>query len=92
MKIDEFLYKNRNYLILPFILVGLVFSKPETDLLQFGLILVGFGELMRLLGISYTGADKTEFDATNTTLVTNGGSAACSRRACSISTARGLGA
>ena len=72
MKIDEFLYKNRNYIFLPFILVGLVMSQPNHDLFIFGLLLVAFGELLRLMGISYTGTDSQDFDPANITLVTNG--------------------
>lgn len=72
MEIDAFLYKNRNYIFLPFILIGMLLSRPSYDLLIFGLILVGVGELLRLMGISYTGVDSRDFDRENTNLVTNG--------------------
>jgi protein-S-isoprenylcysteine O-methyltransferase Ste14 len=72
LKINEWLYKNRNYALIPFFIIGLLLSQPRQDLLIFGLILVGFGEVMRLLGMSYTGSDLSDPVSENSKLVTNG--------------------
>jgi protein-S-isoprenylcysteine O-methyltransferase Ste14 len=72
LKIDELFFKYRNYTPIPFLGVGLIFAQPRQDLFIFGLILVAFGELLRLWGMSYTGADQTILNMEKTDLVTNG--------------------
>ena len=72
MKIDEILFKNRNYAPIAFYIIGLSLAQPREDLFVFGMILIGFGELMRLWGISYSGADDTSLDTEKGNLVTNG--------------------
>ncbi len=72
MKIDQLFFKNRNYAPIAFYIIGLSMAQPREDLIVFGLILVGIGELMRLWGMSYTGKDDTSLEPEYTTLVTNG--------------------
>ena len=72
MKIDEIFFKYRDYAPIPFLLIGLIVAQPRQDLFIFGLILIAFGELLRLWGLSYTGEDQTNLILENTKLVTNG--------------------
>ena len=74
MKIEQILFKKRNYAPIAFYIIGLSLAQPREDLFIFGMILVGVGELMRLWGISYVGADSTSLDAEQNSpvLVTNG--------------------
>ena len=72
MKIDEILFKNRNYAPISFYIIGLILAQPREDLFVFGMILIGFGELMRLWGMSYSGADDTSLSTENSSLITNG--------------------
>ena len=72
MKFRELLFKNRNYTPIAFYIIGIILAQPRQDLFVFGMILVGFGELMRLWGLSYTGLDETSLVVSETELVTNG--------------------
>lgn len=72
MKFRELLFKNRNYTPIAFYIIGIILAQPQQDLFVFGMILVGFGELMRLWGLSYTGLDETSLVVSENDLVTNG--------------------
>lgn len=72
MKFKEILFKNRNYAPIAFYIIGIVLAQPRQDLFVFGMILVGFGELMRLWGLSYVGVDGTSLVVSENDLVTNG--------------------
>ena len=72
MKINKQLFKNRNYAPIAFFIAGISLAQPKQDLVVFGILLVLFGELMRIWGMSYTGADSTSLESEHTKLVTNG--------------------
>jgi len=72
LKIDELFFKYRKFAPIPFLIVGLLMAQPQKDLVIFGLILVVFGEILRLWGISYTGSDQTEIENADIKLITNG--------------------
>jgi protein-S-isoprenylcysteine O-methyltransferase Ste14 len=72
VKFKELLFKNRNYPPIAFYILGIVLAQPRADLFIFGMLLIGFGELMRIWGLSYTGSDKTSEVVSDNELVTNG--------------------
>ncbi len=69
----EFLFKYRGFTPIPFFLIAIIYAQPKEDLFIFGLILVGFGELIRIWGVSYAGAaTRTREVGAAPLLVTNG--------------------
>jgi protein-S-isoprenylcysteine O-methyltransferase Ste14 len=68
----EFLFKIRGYTPLPFFLIAVIFQQPQRGLINLGLVLVVWGELLRLWGISYTGAATRTRKVGAPELVTNG--------------------
>ncbi len=72
MNIGELFFKMRGYTPIPFLLAALVFAQPRKDLITFGLILIVFGELMRIWGVAYAGGATRTRDVGAPQLVTNG--------------------
>ena len=73
MNLKEFLFKSRGYTPIPFFLLAIIFADPHEDLFIFGLILVIFGELIRIWGVAYAGcATRTRTVKEAPVLVTNG--------------------
>lgn len=72
MKTGEFLFKTRGYTPIPFLLIALFFANPSKELVITGLIIIVFGEFMRLWGVSYAGAATRTRQAGAPELVSNG--------------------
>ena len=69
----EFFFKYRGLTPIPFFALAIVYAQPTKDLFVFGLILIGFGELIRIWGVSYAGsATRTREVEAAPLLVTNG--------------------
>ena len=69
----EFFFKYRGYTPIPFFLLALIYANPQNDLFVFGMILVIFGELIRVWGVAYAGsATRTRKVKEAPVLVTNG--------------------
>ena len=72
MKIGEFLFKSRGFTPIPFFLVTIILAQPQKDLAIFGILLIIFGELLRLWGISFAGKETRSKEIITQELVTNG--------------------
>ena len=72
MKLGEILFKSRGYTPIPFLLVALIFAIPQNQFIIVGLLMILFGEFMRLWGVSYAGAATRTRDAGAPELVSNG--------------------
>lgn len=72
MKIGDFFFKVRGYTPIPFLLTAIIFAQPVKDLVIFGSILVVFGELMRIWGVSYAGGATRTRNVGAPDLVSNG--------------------
>jgi len=51
----EILFKIRGYTPIPFFVLAVIYQKPELGLINLGLLLILWGELLRLWGVSYAG-------------------------------------
>ena len=72
MNLGKLLFKSRGYTPIPFLLVALIFAVPVTQLIIIGLLMIIFGEYMRLWGVSYAGAATRTREAGAPQLVSNG--------------------
>lgn len=72
MSLGELFFKMRGYTPVPFLLVGLILADPQKDLFIFGILLVLFGEFMRIWGVSYAGGATRTREAGAAQLVSNG--------------------
>jgi protein-S-isoprenylcysteine O-methyltransferase Ste14 len=68
----EILFKIRGYTPLPFFLISILYQQPQQGLITLGLILIAFGELLRLWGVSYAGSATRTRKVGAPELVTNG--------------------
>ena len=69
----EFFFKYRGYTPIPFFILAIVYANPQKDLFIFGILLVIFGELIRIWGVAYAGcATRTREVKEAPLLVTNG--------------------
>jgi protein-S-isoprenylcysteine O-methyltransferase Ste14 len=72
LKLGELFFKSRGYTPIPFLLVALIFANPQKHFIVVGLIMILFGEFMRLWGVSYAGAATRTREAGASELVSNG--------------------
>lgn len=72
MKLGEILFKTRGYLPVPFIIVALIWAEPSSILIIIGVIMVMFGEIIRIWGVSYAGCATRTRNVGAKKLVTNG--------------------
>ncbi len=72
MRIGELLYKYRGYTPAPFFVAGIILVNPRQDLMIFGAILMAFGELLRIISVSYIGVSSRAREIVAEKLVTNG--------------------
>ena len=72
MNIGELLYKFRGYTPVPFFIAGILLANPRDDLMIFGAILMAFGELLRIISISYLGVSSRARELVTDKLITNG--------------------
>ncbi|MBI3193610.1 MAG: isoprenylcysteine carboxylmethyltransferase family protein [Ignavibacteriae bacterium] len=73
MDVRQFLFKNRSYIPIPFLIVMLIFAKPTLISMMFGFILVILGEYFRLWGVAIAGSEtRTTGPVGGTFLVTTG--------------------
>ena len=72
MKLGELLFRIRGYTPIPFFTVALILAKPQKDLITFGIILITFGEFLRIWGVSYAGGSTRTRKVGAPVLVTNG--------------------
>jgi protein-S-isoprenylcysteine O-methyltransferase Ste14 len=68
----ELLFKIRGYTPLPFFLIAVIDQQPQRGLINLGLLLIVWGEFMRLWGISFAGAATRTRNVGAGELVTNG--------------------
>ena len=57
MTISKFLFKNRSYTPLPFLLVMIIFANPTILTLSIGLVIALSGESLRFWGVCYIGSE-----------------------------------
>ena len=57
MTLNQFLFKNRSYTPLPFLLVMAIFAHPTLESMVAGFILVLIGEFLRSWGVFYVGSE-----------------------------------
>jgi protein-S-isoprenylcysteine O-methyltransferase Ste14 len=72
LKVAELLFKFRGYTPIPFFIAALLVAQPQKDLVIFGVILIIFGELLRIWGVSYAGGPTRTRNVGAPKLVTNG--------------------
>jgi protein-S-isoprenylcysteine O-methyltransferase Ste14 len=72
MSVGEVVYKNRGFTPVLFIVPAILLANPQKDLAIFGGILMGFGELLRIIAVSYIGASARAREVNTEKLVTNG--------------------
>jgi protein-S-isoprenylcysteine O-methyltransferase Ste14 len=72
VKAGELLYKYRSFTPVPFFLAGIILSNPREDLMIFGAILMVFGELLRIISVSYLGVASRARVIKREKLITNG--------------------
>jgi protein-S-isoprenylcysteine O-methyltransferase Ste14 len=68
----ELLFKIRGYTPIPFFLISVIDQQLQPGLINLGLLLVLWGELLRLWGVSYAGAATRTRHVGAPELVTNG--------------------
>ncbi|HQJ74529.1 MAG TPA: isoprenylcysteine carboxylmethyltransferase family protein [Bacteroidota bacterium] len=57
MKLSKFLFKNRSYTPLPFLLVMVIFAKPNLYSMITGFLIALLGEMIRFWGVCYIGSE-----------------------------------
>lgn len=57
MTLSQFLFKNRSYTPIPFLVLMLVFARPEPWSLIAGFVLAALGECTRAWGVFYAGSE-----------------------------------
>jgi protein-S-isoprenylcysteine O-methyltransferase Ste14 len=72
LRIGELFYKYRGYTPVPFFVAAIVLSNPRDDLMIFGAILMAFGELLRVISVSYLGVASRAREIVAEKLITNG--------------------
>jgi protein-S-isoprenylcysteine O-methyltransferase Ste14 len=66
------LYKYRGYTPVPFFIAGVILANPRTDLMIFGVLLMAFGELLRIISVGYIGVSSRAREIVSEKLITNG--------------------
>ncbi len=73
MDLRKILFKYRSYIPIPFILLMIVFAKPTIYSIAGGLLVILFGEFIRLWGVSVAGSEtRTTKSVGSSQLVTSG--------------------
>lgn len=73
MKLSQLLFKNRSYTPLPFLVVMVIFAKPNVYSMTFGFLIAFIGELIRFWGVCYIGSEsRTTGTVGGTQLLING--------------------
>jgi protein-S-isoprenylcysteine O-methyltransferase Ste14 len=72
MTIGQFLFKNRSYTPLPFLIPLFLFGRPTIPSLVIGFVISLTGELIRIWGVSYAGSETRTTKVGASTLVTQG--------------------
>lgn len=73
LKLGEFLFKNRDYTPIPFILIMIYYAKADAQSLMYGTILVVLGELIRIIGVAHIGGvSRTKTYSTGQKLISSG--------------------
>ena len=72
MKVGALSYKYRGYTAVPFFVATIALAYPRDDLMVFGAILMAFGELLRIISVSYIGVSSRAREIVAEKLVTNG--------------------
>lgn len=57
MNLSKFLFKNRSYTPLPFLLVMVIFAKPNLYSMITGFLIALLGEMIRFWGVCYIGSE-----------------------------------
>lgn len=71
--IGNFLFKYRSYTPLPFVFLMILFMKPDALTILAGIVLVLFGEFIRVWSVSYAGSEtRTTTGVGGSNLVTQG--------------------
>jgi len=68
----ELLFKIRGYTPIPFFLISVIYQQPQQGLIILGLVLILWGELLRLWGVSFAGGATRTRKVGAPELVTNG--------------------
>jgi len=72
LNIGQLVFKLRGYIPVPFFIAAVILANPQRDLVIFGGILMVFGEILRLAGISYIGRCTRAMEIVADELITNG--------------------
>jgi protein-S-isoprenylcysteine O-methyltransferase Ste14 len=72
MTIGQYLFKNRSYTPLPFLIPLFLFGRPTILSLVIGFVISLTGELIRIWGVSYAGSETRTTKVGASTLVTQG--------------------
>jgi protein-S-isoprenylcysteine O-methyltransferase Ste14 len=72
LNIGQLVFKLRGYVPVPFFIAVVLLANPQKDLAIFGGILVVFGEILRLAGVSYIGACTRTREIVAEEFITNG--------------------
>ncbi|MGC9091684.1 MAG: methyltransferase family protein [Bacteroidota bacterium] len=73
MDVRLWLFRNRSYMPIPFLLVMLVFAQPTFESMVIGFVLALVGEVIRFWGVSFVGSEtRTTGEAGASQLVTVG--------------------
>jgi protein-S-isoprenylcysteine O-methyltransferase Ste14 len=72
LKLGALLFKIRGFTPIPFFAAAIIWAQPRKDLVIFGAVLIAFGELMRIWGVSYAGCATRTRNVGAPQLVTNG--------------------
>ncbi len=73
LKLGEFLFKNRDYTPVPFVIAMIVFANTDHNALIIGLLLSLFGEAIRIFGVAHIGGvSRTKTYSTGQKLITSG--------------------
>jgi len=73
LKLGEFLFKNRDYTPIPFILIMIYYANVNSQSLIYGSILMVLGELIRIIGVAHIGGvSRTKTYSTGQKLISSG--------------------
>jgi protein-S-isoprenylcysteine O-methyltransferase Ste14 len=72
LSFGEILFKHRGYTPIPFFFATIILAQPQKDLAIFGVLLIIFGELIRIWGISFAGKATRTKEVIPQKLITNG--------------------
>ena len=72
MTLGQFFFKNRSYAPIPFLIPLFLIGRPTVMSMGIGIIIVLFGEFLRIWGVSYAGSETRTTKVGGTNLVTQG--------------------